>query len=128
MGSKFLIDSNVVIDFLAGNLPKTGIATLRKAVDEAPVVSVITKIEVLSFKSTPTVQKLLASFLNESIVLGLNDAVVDQAIKIRRSTRISTPDALIAATSQVYNLKLVTRNLKDFSKVKDLMIINPWDI
>lgn len=36
-------------------------------------------------------------------------------------------DGLIAATAQVHNLALVTRNTKDFNQVS-LNIINPWEI
>jgi predicted nucleic acid-binding protein len=38
----------------------------------------------------------------------------------------STPDGLIAATALVHNLKLVTRNVKDFQSIPALEIINPW--
>lgn len=34
-------------------------------------------------------------------------------------------DSLIAATAICYNLKLVTRNIKDFSKFP-LEVLNPW--
>lgn len=37
-------------------------------------------------------------------------------------------DGLIAATALVFNWKLVTRNIKDFSEVIGLELINPWDL
>lgn len=39
---------------------------------------------------------------------------------------LSAIDALIAATALTHNLRLVTRNIKDFSDVKDLELINPF--
>jgi predicted nucleic acid-binding protein len=36
-------------------------------------------------------------------------------------------DGLIAASAIVNNLKLVTRNIKDFSKIDILEVINPWE-
>ena len=43
-------------------------------------------------------------------------------------SRITIPavDALIAASAIVHNLKVVTRNTKDFEKIVGLEIINPW--
>lgn len=37
-------------------------------------------------------------------------------------------DCLIAASALVHNLKLVTRNTKDFRGIDSLEIINPWEI
>lgn len=37
-------------------------------------------------------------------------------------------DALIAASALTHNLKLVTRNIKDFESIYSLEIINPWTI
>ena len=42
------------------------------------------------------------------------------------SRSLSAIDALIAATALTHNLKLVTRNIKDFSEVQDLELINPF--
>lgn len=36
-------------------------------------------------------------------------------------------DGLIAATCLAHRLHLITRNVKDFEKIKELKIINPWN-
>jgi toxin FitB len=36
-------------------------------------------------------------------------------------------DALIASTAIVHDLILVTENIKDFSKIEELKIFNPWE-
>ncbi len=43
---RYLIDSNAVIDYLGKKLPQAGITLLSEVVDNAPLISVITKIEV----------------------------------------------------------------------------------
>ena len=45
------------------------------------------------------------------------------------SSKISIPaiDALLAASAIVHNLKLVTRNTKDFAAISGLEKINPWE-
>lgn len=47
---------------------------------------------------------------------------------INKSNKILAIDTLIAASAIVHNLKLVTRNTKDFKDISGLEIINPWDI
>ncbi|MEQ8423671.1 MAG: type II toxin-antitoxin system VapC family toxin [Cyclobacteriaceae bacterium] len=126
MGSKYLIDSNVVIDYLAGNLSKRGASLVRVAVNEIPTISVVTKIEVLSFKIPLRDGKLLTSFVEESVVIGLSDEIVEATIQLRKQARISTPDAIIAATAVIYELTLLTRNEQDFRSIKNLKILNPW--
>jgi predicted nucleic acid-binding protein len=39
---------------------------------------------------------------------------------------MSVADSLIAATALVHNLKIVTRNTKDFADINILEVINPW--
>jgi hypothetical protein len=47
MGQQYLIDSNAVIDYLSGKLPKKGKLFMDKVINDTPNISVITKIEVL---------------------------------------------------------------------------------
>lgn len=52
----------------------------------------------------------------------LDREVAEQAGRIRRGIRIKLPDALIAATALVTRRELVTRNARDFRKVKGLRL------
>lgn len=47
---------------------------------------------------------------------------------VNEANKILAIDTLIAASAIVHNLKLVTRNIKDFQGISGLEIINPWDI
>jgi hypothetical protein len=38
---------------------------------------------------------------------------------------MKTPDAIIAATAIVHGLTLLSRNLKDFTSIQGLMVIDP---
>lgn len=70
MGKQYLIDSNAVIDYLAGKLPEKGKQFMDSIVDEIPNISVITKIEVLGFKTTTKAEQLLKGFMDDSIIIG----------------------------------------------------------
>jgi len=128
MEQHFLLDSNVVIDFLAGKLPEEGKKLLRGVVNAVPVVSVITRIEVLGFSLDAAASKLLNDFMEASVVIDLSLGIADRTIALRRSSRLKTPDAIIAATALEYQLVLLTRNTKDFATVDGLQLVNPWII
>ncbi len=44
---RYLIDTNAVIDYLGSKITDTGMNFMNGVIDETPVVSVVTKIEVL---------------------------------------------------------------------------------
>ncbi|MFN3405822.1 MAG: type II toxin-antitoxin system VapC family toxin [Cytophagaceae bacterium] len=105
-------------------------AALRLAaegvINDIPTVSVISKIEVLGFNAPDEYLKVLKDFFNDVLVLDMNSEVVEQTIALRRSLKIKTPDAIIAATAIVYQLSLVTRNTDDFKNIPGLTVINPY--
>ncbi len=61
-------------------------------------------------------------------ILNVDEQVADKWGYITSHITIPPIDALIAASCLVHNLKLVTRNVKDFDKVPGLEIINPWEL
>jgi predicted nucleic acid-binding protein len=128
MELKFLLDSNAVIDFLGAKYPAEGMNLVNGAVDDIPNISIISKIEVLSYKTSDEEYELLQSFCKDTLVIELNDDIVSKTIDLRIQYKLKTPDAIIAATALVYNMILITRNINDFGKVKGLMIINPYEL
>ncbi len=128
MGQQYLIDSNAVIDYLSGKIPEKAMSFMNQVINDIPNISVITKIEVLGYNTTPEAYQLLSGFVEDSIVLGLSDDIVEQTIKIRKENTIKTPDALIAATAAVNQLTLITRNSRDFDKIGGLVVVNPYKL
>ncbi|WP_343122656.1 PIN domain-containing protein [Desulfurispirillum indicum] len=55
-----------------------------------------------------------------------SETIAAQVVENRRKKRIRVPDNIIAATAQVHNLVLVTRNVSDFTSVQ-VKIVNPLD-
>ncbi|MCF8258546.1 MAG: hypothetical protein K9J06_13400 [Flavobacteriales bacterium] len=49
MAARYLIDSNVIIDFASGKLPDKGSAFVEKLCNDDFLISVAVKIEVLGF-------------------------------------------------------------------------------
>lgn len=123
---QYLIDTNVIVDYLGGKLPHKNLDIVNKIIDKVPFTSVICKIEALSFNFLQDELIIAESFLDYLILIELNEGIVDETIQIRRQFKIKTPDAIIAATSKVNNLTIVTRNTKDFIKIPQIKLYNPW--
>ena len=124
MGKEYLIDTNAVIDYLDNKLPdKAG--ELMDGIDSR--ISVITRMELLSWPGASQQQTLILNeFINASEVFALEESVIVKAVDIRKTFKSKLPDAIIAATAIVNNLSLITRNTKDFEKIQELEVIDPY--
>jgi predicted nucleic acid-binding protein len=120
---QYLIDTNIVSKYLSGLLPTGGERLLDSVIDAIPQLSVISQIELLSWKSNFEIQ--VGEFVGESFIFTLTDKVVEACVKLRRERKIRTPDAIIAATAIVNDLILLTDNEIDFQGILKLKIINP---
>jgi predicted nucleic acid-binding protein len=128
MGQEYLIDSNVIIGYLAGQIPSSGMEIVSGIVSNRPNISVISKIEILRFNDTPENETILEEFINISKVYPLSNNVVELTVKLCKQNKIKLPDAIIAATALLEDLTLVTRNINDFKNIPDIKLLNPWDI
>ena len=129
MGKRYLIDTNIAIYLLDGNMPTHAIAFLEKIIDNEYFISVISKMELLGFDfSDATKNEITMAFVGESNLIQLTDEVIEQTIFLRKAKKMKLPDAIIAATALVYDLVLVSRNDKDFDKIPNLEYINPFNL
>ena len=53
--------------------------------------------------------------------------VICEICGLKKKVNIKLADAVIGATALINNLKLATRNLDDFKKIKGLEVVNPFD-
>jgi predicted nucleic acid-binding protein len=79
-------------------------------VDEAHLfTSIIVRMELLLKRNITDNEEFdIQEFLNDLVVVPLNEAIVQKAIEIRRATSIKLPDSVIAATSIILNAVLLT--------------------
>lgn len=128
MGIKYLWDTNTAIYYLQQQFPlgaEKFIDDLLK--EDQPVISAITEIELLCWKTvTEEDSKLVKNFINDALVIEIEQPIKLKTADIRKAHRIKLPDAIIAATALVYDLTLLSRNLSDFGGISRLKIINPW--
>jgi predicted nucleic acid-binding protein len=128
MGPGYLLDSNVLIGYLAGAIPAPGMGVVSGIVDDTPHISVISQIEVLRFNDTPENEQVLADFVKAAVIHPLNDPIVRRTIALCKQSKIKLPDAIIAATALTENFVLVTRNTGDFKNIAGLGLLNPWEL
>ncbi len=111
-----LLDTDVFVDHLRG--------ARRLAVkSERVAYSVITRCELFAGRGTDEekVRTLLSPFRE----IGVDRAVAEHAGRLRRTSGVRTPDALIAATALEHGLQLVTRNRRDFERIEGLRWRDP---
>jgi predicted nucleic acid-binding protein len=129
MGTRYLLDSNTVIDYIACLHPEKSRQWLNRIIDEEINTSVITKIEVLSFDpGKDDNYPILVGFFEAASSFDLSSDIVSKTIQIRQKQKIKLPDAIIAATAIVYGFTLVTRNIDDFKNIKGLEVVNPYKV
>ena len=129
MGQKFLLDSNTVIDYTSQLLPSSATSAIDNIINEAFIISIVVKIEVLGFNGQSDKMKKLERFLQFAEILPLNDDIADKTIELRKKhKKLALGDAIIAATASVNNFTLITRNIADFKNIATLKLINPYDL
>ena len=118
-GTKYLFDTNTLINFLQGN------AKLKEYSHVQASISIITFIEFLSFPKITSEDKILFKELIRTLqIVDLKHddvSLIEKIIEIRSNAKIKLPDAIIAASAISIGAVLVT-NDKDFSKVDSLLI------
>jgi predicted nucleic acid-binding protein len=117
-----LLDSNIII-----YAAEPGYDAVRSFIaPEQPLVSVVSKVEVLGYHNLlPENKQRLERLFQIFPLLPITDAIVEQAINLRQQRKISLGDALIAATALTHGLIWVTANVKDFDWIDELEIVNP---
>jgi len=123
----YLLDSNVIIGYLAGRIPASSMETISAIIDQTPHISVISQIEVLRYNDTQENEAILTGFISNSVIHSLSPTVVQRTIALCKQSKIKLPDAVIAATALTENYILATRNIDDFKHISDLELLNPWD-
>ncbi len=121
----YLIDTNVVPDYLTASFSAGGMQFMDTAIDAIPNLSGITQIELLCWRTDAATEQKVKDFISDSIVLDIAPDVITQCVNLRKGKKIKTPDAIIAATALAYGCAIITNNEKDFSNINGLKIVNP---
>src|ERR1700742_75617 len=98
---KVLLDSNVVIYAASPDHPE--VAQLIE--DYSPAVLAISYVETLGFHGVTSNEKQFPErFFANSMMLGIDRNVLDEAVQLRQQRKMSLGDAIIAGTALVHDL------------------------
>ena len=122
MGSTYLIDTSAYSKYLSGLLSPDNLDLMAEIVETNPVISIITRIELLSWVTgSKEVEIKVREFITEANVETLNESIILQTVRLRRHYKgVRLPDAIIAATAIVNDFTLLSTNDSDFEKITGL--------
>ncbi len=121
-----VFDSNILIYYLNRTLPHAARVQVDRWITEGAAISIITRIEVLSFPMTADERQQAEELLAQFDETPLQEAIVQRTIALRQQHRIRLPDAVIAASALERGVPLVTRNVRDFQGIPGLTLLNPF--
>lgn len=112
---RILVDTNLLIYFFGG-IQSAKQVLIGKEIH----FSFITEIELLGNSNISASQeKIIKEFLSFYNKHTYSSAIERMAINIKKTQKVKVPDAIIAATSIVYDIPLLTSD-KALSKISDL--------
>ncbi len=125
---RYLIDTNVISDFFTASLSESGIAFLSNIIDDLPIISIITQIELLCWNTDDDTLSKVKDFIDDCVIADISPKVVAECVHLRKKKKIKLPDAIIAATAIANTLTLITCNTKDFETITGLSLLNPFEL
>jgi predicted nucleic acid-binding protein len=121
--SRYLLDTCVLIDVLRN---RTQAIAFVEGLEGEAWVSVVTAAELLAGERSPEERARIGQLLEELVVA---DIVLETAIlagtfcrDFRQTHGVEIPDALIAATAKIHSVRLVTRNVRHFPMLDDVLL------
>ncbi len=117
-GNSILLDTNIVLYILSGdNILSTSLYN-RKL-----YLSFISQLELLGFKGiTSQEQEEIKKFLNDCIIVDINQTIKESVIKLKQAYKIKLPDSIILGTSLYLGIPLMTSD-NDFIKIEEANVI-----
>lgn len=126
--NNIVLDTDIFIDLLRGfEKSKKFFEELNKE-DSVFYFSAITETELISGKECNKIERK-AEIVN--ILANFNKVLVSNEIAVKagdfsRTYNIETADAVIAATAFIMKANLITRDIKDYKRIKEITIKVPY--
>ena len=126
MAKGYLIDTNIFTKYTQEELSEKGNELVDGILNSFNCqISVITRMELLSWNTDQETINLIEEFIGISKEFGLTEEIISKTAAMRRNIKIKLPDAVIATTAIVNDLILISDNDKDFAKIPHLRYVNP---
>jgi len=117
-----IVDSDLII--LASKPDNPDVQTW--VIQQRGSISAITRVEVLGCRKLKESERMILDLILERLrALPITDSVLDEAIRLKQSKKMSLGDSIIAGTALLNGGELATRNLKDFQNITGLIASDP---
>ncbi len=117
-GNSILLDTNIVLYLLAGDTTLSNSLFNKKL-----YVSFVTQLELLGYQGiTIDEQDKLQAFLNDCIIIDINQQIKVEVIKLKRQFKLKLPDSIILATSSYLGVPVMSAD-HDFMKVTSADVV-----
>ena len=138
---KYLLDTNVVSEPFKARPHDNVIRWLAAADEESLFLSVITIAEIrkgIEDMASGRRRDDLTNWLIEYLGVRFDRRILDVGLSValvwgemmsrseKLGINLGALDAFFAATAEVHNLTLVTRNIRDFERLS-IHLVNPWE-
>ena len=122
-----VINSDIFVDALRGAVEAKEVLKFLSFQKEV-FYSEISVAELMSSKACDDKKIKESTIKIFSVFRGIpvDEKIVQQAAYFRRRYGLLLPDAIIAATAFHFESELLTANAKDFSKIRELKVKNPY--
>ena len=123
-----IFDTDIIIDHLRGVGKATALIEKVASAEIIGYVSVITEAELFAGVDVKDGEKAkqLAELLDLFKIVDVDRRIAIHAGNFKRKYNVLLPDALIASTAFVTKCRLLTRNAKDYEKIKEISIRVPY--
>lgn len=122
---KYLVDTNILIDFLKGNLDFKVLSSIRNQA----ILSFITVGELLQGIENKQDRKKLNNFLASFEIAFLNNSEQKLALSLLEKHQLKYQpgllDCCVAAQAYLNDYILLTNNVKHFKFIKELSLVKP---
>ena len=126
--NNILLDTDILVDYFRKYEKAQRFFEELRTIDCIVYFSAITETELLAGRECNVIEvraKLL-NFLSNFTKISVNNPIALKAGDFRRMYEIKTADAIIAATAFATKANLITRNVEDFKKIKELNVKVPY--
>ena len=117
-----IVDSNLII--LASKHEHVAIRDWFMA---TPLTaSAISRVEAMGYREMTEQERLILTGIFARLnVIAITDPILDEAIRLKQTKKMSLGDSIVAGTAILRGGELATRNLKDFRNITGLIAGDP---
>ncbi len=128
MSEKIVFDTMILIDHLRGFSPAKEKIRLVEKKSIIGCISVLSEAELLAGEGSKsqTERNEIMQLIEIFQKIAVDSEVAQKAGELKREYKYPLDDCIIAATAFHENCKLWTKNRKDFEKIKEIKVEEPY--